>query len=532
MSVSEILPQSTTGPCRQKQFALPIHGGLLARNTMLSFAGQVVPAILTLLTIPYVIRGQGEERFGVLALAWALLGYFTVFDLIGRATIKFVGEFLGRSETARIPRLIWTSLGLQTLLGIIGAGILAALTTLVVTRELRISFALTHESQLTFRILALALPVVIGSRNLRGVLEATQRFDLVAMVQIPTGSAVSLMPALGTWLGLRLPGIMTFILGCWLVNAIAYVAVCFRVYPEMRHPGIDRHALRPLLSYGGWVTTCNLLLAVIGSLDRFLIGMLISVQALAYYAAPAEMVFRLMIIPSVLGVTLFPAFCTLWVADPAHLERLYARSFKYVVLVMFPVVVISTVFANNILSFWLGKEFARASTGTFQLLLVGLLLTALGHMPANLLDGIGRPDLRAKTFLVCIVVYVPLLWLLTAKIGLAGAALAWMLKAALELCLFLAQLRRVVPLRIAALSRTGFPRTIADVGAFALTIVTIKIAIPVPWIQFAVVAMASVFFPVLSWCHALDNSDRNGLGAILSWGRGTGAAAVQLNPVP
>jgi O-antigen/teichoic acid export membrane protein len=199
---------------------------------------------------------------------------------------------------------------------------------------------------------------------------------------------------------------------------------------------------------------------------------------------------------------------------------------------MSPVVVISTLFASNILSFWLGREFARTSTMTFQLLLIGLLLTALGHMPANLLDGVGRPDLRAKTFLVCIVVYVPLLWILTTKIGLAGAALAWMLKAALELCLFLVQLRKVLPLRIAALSSTGFPRTIADVAAFALAIATIKIAIPVLWIQLAAVGMALIFFPILSWRHALDNSDRNGLGAILNWGHGTGAAAVQLNPVP
>jgi len=129
-------------------------------------------------------------------------------------------------------------------------------------------------------------------------------------------------------------------------------------------------------------------------------------------------------------------------------------------------------------------------------------------------------------------VYVPLLWLLTTKIGLAGAALAWMLKAAMELCLFLVQLRKVLPLRIAALSRTGFPRTIADVAVFALVVATIKVAIPVPWIQLAAVGMVVVFFPIFSWRHALDNSDRNGLGAILNWSRGTGTAAVQLNPVP
>ncbi len=511
---------------------MQIHGGLLVRNTILSFAGQAIPAVLTLVTIPYVIRGLGTERFGILALAWAVLGYFTVFDLVGRATIKFVAEHLGRGELEAIPRIIWTSLGLQTSLGIVGAVVLAGGTSLLVTRGLKISPALTHESQQTFRILALALPVVIGSRNLRGVLEAKQRFDLVAMVQVPTSSAVSFMPALGILSGFHLPGIMLSILFCWLVNGIAYVALCFRIFPAMRQCSIDRQMIRPLLSYGGWIAICNILLAIIGSLDRFLIGILISVQALAYYAPPAEMVFRLMIVPSVLGMTLFPAFCILSTADPSHLERLYTRSLKYVVLLIGPTVAIAAVFAGDIISLWLGREFASKSTTVFQLLLVGMFFTAIGHMPANLLDGIGRPDLRAKTFFICIAVYVPLACVLTARAGIAGTALAWTIKAALELSIFLVQLRRVLPLRVSTLNSAGFTRTIAALAALLLVTVAIKIAGPVMWIQLAALAMALLTFATVAWRHALDGSDRNGLGAILTWGRRTDSRTIQLSPVP
>ena len=511
---------------------MQIYGGLLVKNTILSFAGQAIPAVLTLLTIPYVIRGLGTERFGILALTWAVLGYFTVFDLVGRATIKFVAEYLGRGELEGIPRIIWTSLGLQTCLGMVGAVVLAAGTSLLITRGLKISPGLAYESQLTFRILALALPVVIGSRNLRGVLEAGQRFDLVAMVQIPTSSAASLMPALGILSGLHLPGIMMLILLCWLVNAIAYVALCFRLFPAMRQWSVDRQMIRPLLSYGGWIAICNILLAIIGSLDRFLIGVLISVKALAYYAPPAEMVFRLMIIPSVLGMTLFPAFCTLSVADPSHLESLYARSLKYVALLIGPTVAIAALFAGDILSFWLGREFASRSTAVFQLLLVGMFLTALGHMPANLLDGIGRPDLRAKTFFICITVYLPLVCVLTTRIGIAGTAFAWVIKSALELSIFLLQLQRLLPLRASTLVRAGFTRAIATLAALLLVAAAIKIAGLVLWVEVTAVAMALFIFAMVAWRHALDSSDRGGLSAILSWGRRTESRTIQLSPVP
>jgi hypothetical protein len=75
---------------------LEIDGALLARNTLLNLAGQVIPLLIGLATIPYIVRGLGTERFGVLAIAWVVLGYFSLFDLgLGRAKTKFVAECLG-----------------------------------------------------------------------------------------------------------------------------------------------------------------------------------------------------------------------------------------------------------------------------------------------------------------------------------------------------------------------------------------------------------------------------------------------------
>lgn len=517
---------------QMKENVLRIQGGLLVRNTVLTFVSQVIPALLALVTIPYLFRGLGQERFGVLGLLWAVLGYFTVFDLMSRATVKFVAEYHGRNELDKMPGIIWTSLGLQTTLGIAGAAILAAAATLFATRVLQISANLTQESKEAFWIVALALPVVICARNLRGVLEARQRFDLVAMIQIPTTSAVWLMPALGILWNFRLPGIMMLISFCWVVNALAYLALSLRLYPTMRKWVLDRQIIRPLLSYGGWITLCNILVAVIGSLDRLLISALISVQALAYYTPPTEMVLRLMIIPGVLGMTLLPAFSTLSVANTHSVERLYARSLKYVVLLIGPAVAVSVTFAKEILSLWLGREFAAKSVSVFQLLLVGMFFTALGHMPANLLDGVGRPDLRAKTFLVCAGVYVPLVCVLIAKIGLAGAALAWAIKAALELCIFLRHSRQLLPLPPSTLASVGFPKAVMSVAALVIVTTAIRVTVPVLWVQVLGVAMVVLAFAAVSWRYAFDSSDRGGLSAALTWGRKKEQTTIQLSPAP
>ena len=66
---------------------------------MLNLLGQVLPAAAALVTIPFLVRGLGTERFGILSIAWVVLGSSGIFDLgLGRATTKFVAGSLGRGE--------------------------------------------------------------------------------------------------------------------------------------------------------------------------------------------------------------------------------------------------------------------------------------------------------------------------------------------------------------------------------------------------------------------------------------------------
>jgi len=101
--------------------SLEIRGDLLARNTVLNFIGQALPLLVGVVTIPFIVRGLGTERFGLLSLAWVVLGYFAIFDLgLGRATAKFVAKALGKGEKDQIPQSVWTAVTAQAILGILG----------------------------------------------------------------------------------------------------------------------------------------------------------------------------------------------------------------------------------------------------------------------------------------------------------------------------------------------------------------------------------------------------------------------------
>src|SRR5918998_2593407 len=97
-------------------------GRLLARNTIFNFAGQAAPLLVALVAIPLLIEGLGTDRFGVLTLAWIVIGYFSLFDLgLGRALTKLVAERLGTGREDEVPDLVWTGLALMIALGLAGA---------------------------------------------------------------------------------------------------------------------------------------------------------------------------------------------------------------------------------------------------------------------------------------------------------------------------------------------------------------------------------------------------------------------------
>ncbi|MGC1616486.1 MAG: hypothetical protein WA736_17540, partial [Candidatus Acidiferrum sp.] len=79
-------------------------GRLLARNTVWNLIGNGAPLIVAVFSIPILIHGLGKDRFGVLTLAWALIGYAGLFDMgLGRALTQLVAKKLGSGESHEIP---------------------------------------------------------------------------------------------------------------------------------------------------------------------------------------------------------------------------------------------------------------------------------------------------------------------------------------------------------------------------------------------------------------------------------------------
>src|SRR5205085_1824375 len=135
----------------------------------------------------------------------------------------------GRSQD--LPQIILVSMTSQLLMGGVAGVLLALLSPLIVEHWLVVPPELISEARLSFEVLSLMLPFVLLSLGLRGVLEATQRFDLSAAIRTPSSAATFLIPAIAAPLGVRLPGILIGVFVARIVTCGALVVAVRRALP-------------------------------------------------------------------------------------------------------------------------------------------------------------------------------------------------------------------------------------------------------------------------------------------------------------
>ncbi len=262
---------------------------MLARNTIWNFVGQSAAVIAAIFTVPLLLKGLGTDRFGVLLLVWMLVGYASLFDLgVGRALSRMVADKIGSGTIDEVPVLTWMALLLMFVLGLFATLVIYLSAPWLVKNVLRVPHWLAQETIYTFYLVAVCMPIVITTAGLSGFLEAWQRFDLIAVVNVPMGLFQFVGPLLILPYSKSLVAVMVVILGSGrLVVSLIRLLMCFHVLPALRHGyAWAPHVFGPLLEFGGWLTITNIFSPLMVTLDRFMIGALTSISSVAFYATP------------------------------------------------------------------------------------------------------------------------------------------------------------------------------------------------------------------------------------------------------
>lgn len=414
-------------------------------NTALNLAGQGFPMVLGVVLIPSILRGLGAERFGLLTLAWTLIGVSTLFDFgFGRAVTHAVSRALADGRDGDVADVATTGIFSTTLFGVIPAVILWVTAPHLMAR-FHVGPTLTQQALSALRIVALAIPLVTAMSGARAFLESLAAWKFINAYRVVVGLANFVGPFFLLRYTTNVAVIISFLVATRLLSLAHHIYWVHHVWPRFRITARwNPRIFSTLLRYGGWMTVSNVISPSMVYVDRFLIGGWVGLQAVTYYATPVDVLTRLLIVPNSLVAVLFPV-----VTEQLHTRTETRASFRSSLLLMaalvLPLMLSLIVFAHPLLRFWMGELFADKSSAVFQIIAIGVAVNAFSALPFAYIQALGRPDVTAKLHLFELPIYLGLLLPFVKTWGLVGAAAAWTLRLVIDAILLFAAWTRLSP---------------------------------------------------------------------------------------
>lgn len=408
----------------------------IGRHTAYNLFGTVIPIAVALITIPIYIDVVGESRYGVLAIAWLLLGYFGLFDLgLGRATAQRIAT-LSSEEPAGRAETFWTALAMNSALGLIGAMIMWPVALYFFDNHFSVDGALKPEILASVPWLALAVPVATMSGVLSGTLQGLSRFLELNVISVIGSALLQIIPL--TVAVIHGPDLT------WLIPATIFTRVCvagvlfLRCYSYIlvgRGFSVSKALSGKLLKFGGWVTVSSVIGPMMVILDRFVIGAQLGAKYVTFYTVPFQLAERTNVIPVALSSALFPRLAQTGLGESGR--DLADKAIRSLTIVITPFFLIGIFLFDWFLGLWVGEGFARQASLVGQILLLGFWGNAIARIPFALLQASGKPDIVAKCHLAELLPYFLMLYFGLEHLGIAGAAIAFSVRATADALILL-----------------------------------------------------------------------------------------------
>lgn len=420
----------------------------LLQSGAFSLVTSAAPIVVALVALPVLTRQLGTERLGLLALAWAWLGYAALLDFgLGRALTRLVAAAdAGDVPTVPIGAYVTTAHVTLTLVGGVVGLLGAIIAPWYVSQVLHVSTTLQRDAVTSAIIFALAVPLITGASVPRAVLEARQQFRAVNLVRLPVSVATFAVPLLLIPVTASLTAIALTLAAVRAWAWWRYTRLARAIMPVGPRDAPARAHLPALLRAGAWMTVSNVLSPLMTVADRFLIGSLISVSAVALYAVPWEAVTKLWIVPGALTMVLFPTMSRAATVDPRELTPLHSAGVRLMLLIVIPVCALACLLAPTLLQIAGGRQYTGDSVDVLRILAVGVAANCVATIPFTLLQATGRARWTASLHLIEVVPFVVLLWFAVTRWGIIGAASAWTTRVVIDAALMTWRAQTVAPL--------------------------------------------------------------------------------------
>lgn len=404
----------------------------LIKNSFYNIIGFAIPTIIAIPSFGILARWLSIEEFGIFMLTFALVGYASIFDAgLSRAVIREISIF--RFNETEKSKIIGTASIVIFIMGLIASSILF-LSSSLLAGFLKVSDEYTYVVIESFKVLSLVLPCYLLDLIWIGYLQGIERFSIVSIHKSISNSLIILLPVIFCIFDSSILYATYGLVTGRIISVILSFLFCQDVIYKSKFK-FDFLVLKRLLRFGSWITVSNIISPMMVYFDKFLVSNLLGSQKVAYYAAPAEGVNRLVNIPIALTMALFPKINNAkTIGEQRGLEKL---SYTVISLICLPITIVGIVFSTEIMTIWMGVEYGIKSSLILKILFIGYYFNALAQIPYTILQSKGFSKSTAIIHAIEVIPYLSILYFSTKEFGLVGAAIVWSLRVFIDFLLLL-----------------------------------------------------------------------------------------------
>ncbi|MCZ6698415.1 MAG: polysaccharide biosynthesis C-terminal domain-containing protein [Planctomycetota bacterium] len=374
-------------------------GRRLVLNTI---SGQVsfgVSAVIALFLASYVLGSLGKSTYGIWALVGSSFIYHSFLTMgLNSAVNRWVPIYLVKKDYDGINRVINTVLFFYLISGALLV-VVVAILAYGFPYWFDVPPELHSESRIMVVVAGAGYVSLIVFNILPAVLSGLQRYDLLAASDITADVArlLGVIALFGSGLvitdGSRLIALAAVVAGCQLLRVGLKSVFAIRNYKHLKI-GLSLarwQTFRSMIGYSVNTAFISFSQAIQNNSAVILVGALLGTAAVTEYFMPMMLTG---VIASIVGqgsAAIKPAASKMEAEErPDHVQKLYLKSSKYALMILFPTTAFMIAFGEDVLQIWLKKGFG-ASAGTILAILAVSKLFSAWHRPAVMvIIGLGK----------------------------------------------------------------------------------------------------------------------------------------------
>ncbi|EFB2826147.1 flippase [Escherichia sp. 93.0816] len=387
-------------------------------NSLINLAGYAIPTLLSIPAMGYLARALGITDFGFFLMFFTIVGYASIFDLgLSRAVVREIS--LNKNDIKVTSQVITTSVFLTIFIGIV-------VSVIFYYSDHKIASLISGPEQTenvayAIGVLSYCLPFYLLNLVCWGILEGYEKFKLLNIQKTITGILTAILPIILIHENVSLLNATWGLVIARITGALLSVLFVFRNNKVTMDLSLNK--TKALLSFGGWASISSIINPLLTNIDRFILSNAVGPAKASLYIAPADAISKLLILPTTIARTIFPALCKN--NTKGERKKIIKEATLLIGVSSIIIAIIFSFKAGDIITLWLGKQYSIESPYIFQILLIGFVFNSFAQVPFAQIQSKGYAKITGVIHLIECIPYLLVLYFSIMYFSVAGVAYAW-----------------------------------------------------------------------------------------------------------